>query len=66
MCKWIKLCKLLQINSIPYVGTYNSNFLEGDNMFNINFNKYNDIKELLIKNKVSTCIFCIVQRRNEL
>ena len=23
-----ELCKLLQINSIPYVGTYNSNFLD--------------------------------------
>lgn len=57
-----EMCKLLDSHSIPYIGTYNCNKIDRNNMFKINFNEDKEIEDLLIKNGIKTCIFCVVER----
>jgi dTDP-4-dehydrorhamnose reductase/beta-phosphoglucomutase-like phosphatase (HAD superfamily) len=49
-------------NNIKYIGTYNKNKLDKKNMFYINFSDPYKVEEFLVLNKITCCIFCIVER----
>ena len=44
-----EMCKLLDENEINYIGTYNSNKINKNNMFKLNFNNANEIEEFMVK-----------------
>ena len=57
-----EMCNFLDSKHINYVGTYNTNKIEKDNMFQVQFSNPQLIEEFLIEHKISCCIFCIVER----
>lgn len=61
-----EMCKLLDENEINYIGTYNSNKINKNNMFKLNFNNANEIEEFMVKHNIKKCIFSIVQRLTDI
>ena len=57
-----EMCSFLDDNNINYIGTYNKNIINKENMYKINFSNQNIIEEFLLFHKIKTCIFCIVER----
>jgi dTDP-4-dehydrorhamnose reductase len=57
-----EICSLLKTNIIQFVGTYNNNLLNEENMFKIDFMNIDKIEYFLKKHKIKTCLFLIVQR----
>lgn len=57
-----EMCKLLDNLNIEYIGTYNKNIINKPNMYNIDFLNHIELEEFLIYHKISSCIFCIVER----
>lgn len=58
------LSKLLKINNIKYVGTYNNNYVEDS--IKINFNDIDDIEKNILNIKPTICVNCIVERQLEI
>ena len=61
-----EMCKLLDENEINYIGTYNSDKINKNNMFKLNFNNANEIEEFMVKHNIKKCIFSIVQRLTDI
>ena len=57
-----ELCNYFDNNNIEYIGTYNKNKINKPNMFQIDFSNVKDLEKFLIEHKITTCIFCIVER----
>uniref|UniRef100_A0A6C0DNX8 RmlD-like substrate binding domain-containing protein n=1 Tax=viral metagenome TaxID=1070528 RepID=A0A6C0DNX8_9ZZZZ len=57
-----EMCKLLDHCNIDYIGTYNSNSIDKPNMFKIDFFNPVALEEFLIYHKITSCVFCIVER----
>lgn len=57
-----ELCKYLDNNNIEYVGTFNKNKINKDNMFFIDFSLPELLERFLLEKKIKTCVFCIVER----
>lgn len=57
-----ELCSILTNKHIHFIGTYNSNKLDGDNMININFLNLIEIEQKLLQYNVKYCVFLVVQR----
>jgi len=58
------LCKLLDAENIPYIGTYNNNYI--NKAIKINFYDITDIENKLNEIKPTICINCIVERQLEI
>jgi HAD superfamily hydrolase (TIGR01509 family) len=59
-----ELCKLLEKENIPYVGTYNSNknFENKNNFYKVNFGDEREVEKFLLETKVTAVCFLVVQR----
>lgn len=57
-----EFCKYLSSNNIPFIGTYNKNKLSDSNMYRVDFNNASLLEDFLLTNKVTCCVFCIVER----
>jgi dTDP-4-dehydrorhamnose reductase len=57
-----ELCKYFDEYNIKYIGTYNKNKINKDNMYFLDFNNHKDLENFLILHKIRSCIFCIVER----
>jgi dTDP-4-dehydrorhamnose reductase len=57
-----ELCKYLQVRNVPFIGTYNRNKIDGDNMYQIDFKNPAEIKAFLISHQITVCVFSIVER----
>jgi len=61
-----ELSHLLEDKNINFYGTYNSNKLNGPNMFKLDFSNTEEIKSFLIKKQINICVFTIVQRLTDI
>ena len=61
-----ELCQLLLEKNIDYIGTYNSNKIEKENMIQIDFLSIDVIEKTMQKYNVTTCVFLIVQRLTDI
>jgi dTDP-4-dehydrorhamnose reductase/beta-phosphoglucomutase-like phosphatase (HAD superfamily) len=57
-----ELCSVLKNHNIDFIGTYNKNKIEAENMFYLNFLSISDIESFLSKWNITVCVFLIVQR----
>jgi len=57
-----EMCNFLEQQNINYIGTYNKNKINRDNMFQIDFFNSILLEEFFIYHKITCCIFCIVER----
>jgi dTDP-4-dehydrorhamnose reductase/beta-phosphoglucomutase-like phosphatase (HAD superfamily) len=57
-----EMCKLLDDFNIDYIGTYNNNSIDKPNMYRIDFSNSIMVEEFLIYHKITSCVFCIVER----
>lgn len=57
-----ELCQYFDDNNVYYIGTYNKNKIDKQNMFYVDFSDSCKVEEFLISHKISCCIFCIVER----
>ena len=57
-----EMCKYLDKNNLTYIGTYNKNKVNTPNMFQVDFSNSIVLEEFLIKKKINSCIFCVVER----
>jgi len=57
-----EFCKFLHSKNVNYIGTYNKNIIEGDNMFQIDFSDSTKLECFLLEHNVTCCVFCIVER----
>lgn len=57
-----EMCKLLDNMQIPYIGTYNTSLSSKPNMFRVNFSDASELEFFMKLHKISTCVFCIVER----
>lgn len=57
-----EMCELLEKQNINYIGTYNKNKINKDNMFQIDFSNSTMLEEFFVYHKITCCIFCIVER----
>jgi|688.fasta_scaffold11351_11 dTDP-4-dehydrorhamnose reductase len=57
-----EMCKLLDSMQISYIGTYNNSLSSKPNMFRVNFSDASELEEFMKLHKISTCVFCIVER----
>ena len=60
------LSYFLENKNIPYIGTYNSNKIEKENMFKVNYLNPEEMEIFLREKKISICIFCVVQRLTDI
>lgn len=57
-----EMCKFLDEQNTSYIGTYNNNRVDRNNMFKLDFADPKMVEEFLLQHKVTSCIFCIVER----
>jgi len=57
-----ELSQYFDDNNVEYIGTYNKNFIDKKNMFYLDFSDPYKLEDFLISNKITCCIFCIVER----
>lgn len=57
-----ELCSILESKNIRFIGTYNSNKLDGDNMIQLNFLDLTEVEQTILKYSITTCVFLVVQR----
>lgn len=57
-----EMCKFLDEQNTSYIGTYNNNRVDRNNMFKLDFADPGIVEEFLLQHKVTSCIFCIVER----
>lgn len=57
-----ELCNFLDKKNVKYIGTYNTKLINKDNMYKIDFKNYLEVKNFLKENKITCCVFCIVER----
>ena len=57
-----EMCRFLDGMNVSYIGTYNTNKINKDNMFRINFADATEMEEFLIIHEITCCVFCIVER----
>lgn len=57
-----ELCDYFEKNNVKYIGTYNKNKINKNNMFYVDYSDEKSLKNFLMINKITTCIFCIVER----
>ena len=58
------LCELLNKQNISYIGTYYNNIVEKS--IQINFLDMDLLENIIIKNNITICINCIVERQIEI
>jgi len=54
--------KFLKQKNINFYGTYNTNKIDGENMYKLDFSNIEEIENFLLEKKISICLFTIVQR----
>ena len=57
-----EMCNFLEEKNIGYIGTYNKNKIDKDNMYKINFSDTVFLENFLLLHNISCCFFCIVER----
>ena len=57
-----ELCQYFDNSNIEYIGTYNKNKINKNNMFFIDFSNVKELECFLIEHKIHCCVFCIVER----
>jgi len=57
-----EMCNYLDLKQVNYIGTYNKNIINKSNMFKIDFSNHDVLEKFLILHKITSCIFCIVER----
>ncbi len=57
-----EMCRFLDTKKIEYIGTYNQNKIDKNNMFYVDFSNYCELENFLVFHKITCCIFCIVER----
>jgi dTDP-4-dehydrorhamnose reductase/beta-phosphoglucomutase-like phosphatase (HAD superfamily) len=57
-----ELCSILSSKNIPFIGTYNSNKLDGANMIKLNYLSLSEIENVILKHNITSCVFLVVQR----
>ena len=57
-----EMCHFLDRMNVSYIGTYNTNRINTDNMFRVNFSNPEEVEDFLNIHKVTCCVFCIVER----
>jgi nucleoside-diphosphate-sugar epimerase len=57
-----ELSKFFDNNHIEYIGTYNTNVINKNNMFKVNLGNHEELEVFLIQHKITYCIFCVVER----
>lgn len=57
-----EMCNFLDNKNIIYIGTYNQNEIKKPNMFQIDFSNKDILEKFLLINKITCCVFCIVER----
>ena len=57
-----EMCRLLDSKKIEYIGTYNKNRIEKQNMYQVDFSNPKIVEEFLVLHKITCCIFSIVER----
>ena len=57
-----EMCKLLDSKQINYIGTYNKNRIEKQNMYQVDFSNPKIVEDFLVLHKINCCIFSIVER----
>lgn len=61
-----ELCSLLDEKNISYIGTYNKNKIDKNNMVCIDFSNDKILEDFLITHKINCCIFSIVERLTDI
>jgi dTDP-4-dehydrorhamnose reductase len=61
-----EMCSYLDDAKVPYIGTYNNNKINSDNMFKVDFSNPNELEKFLLLHNIKTCIFCIVERLTDI
>ena len=57
------MCELLEKKNINFIGTYNSNKINKNNMYKLDFNHDEHLENFMIKHNVSECLFFIAERK---
>ena len=57
-----EMCRLLDNKKIDYIGTYNKNRMEKQNMYQLDFSNPKIVEDFLVLHKITCCIFLIVER----
>jgi dTDP-4-dehydrorhamnose reductase len=57
-----EMCRLLDSKKIDYIGTYNKNRIEKQNMYQLDFSNPKIVEDFLVLHKITCCIFSIVER----
>lgn len=57
-----ELCSILSSKNIRFVGTYNSNKLDGENMIKLDFLNLTEIEQTILQYNITSCVFLVVQR----
>jgi dTDP-4-dehydrorhamnose reductase/beta-phosphoglucomutase-like phosphatase (HAD superfamily) len=57
-----ELSQYFDHNNVEYIGTYNKNKIDKKNMFYVDFADPCKVEEFFVLNKITCCIFCIVER----
>ena len=57
-----EMCNFLDKQNIDYIGTYNNNKINKNNMFKLDFSNPQIVEDFLLFHKITSCVFCIVER----
>lgn len=57
-----ELCHYFDNNNIEYIGTYNKNKINKNNMRFVDFSNVKELELFLVEYKIQCCVFCIVER----
>lgn len=57
-----EICIMLDEMNVNYIGTYNKNVINKPNMYRINYSDLKELEEFLFFHKITSCLFCIVER----
>ena len=57
-----EMCIMLDEMNVNYIGTYNKNVINKPNMYRINYSDLKELEEFLFFHKITSCLFCIVER----
>jgi len=57
-----EMCRFLDNKKIEYIGTYNKNRIEKQNIYQLDFSNPKIVEDFLVLHKISCCIFLIVER----
>ena len=57
-----EICKFLDFKNMKYIGTYNKNKINKNNLYKLDFSNPKQVEEFLLFHGIKYCIFCIVER----